>query len=717
MVEELIRWNTLFEDRRILRDKIRTKYPKLSEQQISFVVGKRYTGWGRLSEKLLNGLQGNYQGQPSTVIEVMRATSYNLIKVLSDDQLGFKEALEALLTPVSQPDITIDEVRALQGSPLLKRAVWQVTKIVRELVLHQGYAPEAIYIEVTREPDLKRKGKHTKSREEILRQLYTDAGISCGVQDQLSQSITDKADFDDRLYLYYLQLGKCLYSGKPLNILQLSTYQIDHILPQSYVKDDSIENRALVTMDDNQSKRDSLMLKAEIQERQKGWWQYLRDHGLMGGKKFANLMRQTVEPDEMYGFISRQLVETSQIIRHVIHLFSAHYPSVRIQSVPARLTSDCRKAYRLLKVRELNDMHHAYDALLACTIGGFTDRYMSWLSDGTLRSFKLKEYIASELKTQTNGIVLGMFNRDQVDSETGELLRNHTRHIAYLKEAWAYKDFFTVVKKDTGSGAFFDQTRYNHEVVRINPEKSIPLRKGLPLEKYGGFQNINPAYIAAITYQKGKKRVGILVNIPIYLAQRIGDDEEKLMEWLLPQYPAVQIIRKKILLNQLVEYQGSRLLLRSCSEARSATQLLLPAPLVELLSQIEKRPVREWRVTDEQVGELIDILLQKLSAHYPIFSGVSQRLEQARQQINALNLEDKGKFVREALKIMQNNGQFGMFKRELPQLGISDNQGRITNKPFAIDQVILIDQSPTGFYEKRRILWDSVPSSSAAPVS
>ena len=51
----------------------------------------------------------------------------------------------------------------------------------------------------------------------------------------------NEKNLSEKMYLYYIQNGKCLYSGKALNIDELSRYEVDHILPQSYIKDDSID--------------------------------------------------------------------------------------------------------------------------------------------------------------------------------------------------------------------------------------------------------------------------------------------------------------------------------------------------------------------------------------------------------------------------------------------------------------------------------------------
>ena len=78
-LETLVRWSTIFEDRSILKKLIQEQYPEVTDNQLSFLVQRRYTGWGRLSEKLLTGLLGEYENQPATIMEVLRATNENFM--------------------------------------------------------------------------------------------------------------------------------------------------------------------------------------------------------------------------------------------------------------------------------------------------------------------------------------------------------------------------------------------------------------------------------------------------------------------------------------------------------------------------------------------------------------------------------------------------------------------------------------------------------------
>ena len=60
--------------------------------------------------------------------------------------------------------------------------------------------------------------------------------------------------------------------GETLEIDNLSLYEVDHILPQSYTKDDSIDNKALVKKKRNQDKKNNLTLEDSIIDARIEWW-------------------------------------------------------------------------------------------------------------------------------------------------------------------------------------------------------------------------------------------------------------------------------------------------------------------------------------------------------------------------------------------------------------------------------------------------------------
>lgn len=722
-LETLVRWSTIFEDRSILKKLIQEKYPDITDTQLNFLVQRRYTGWGRLSEKLLTGVLGEYENQPATIMDVLRATNENFMQVLNNPQYHFQEKIaKERLMELGEPkeEIEYDEIRKLQVSPALKRGIWTAVRIVKELIEHQGCHPHAIYLENTREETPDEKKQRTQSRLNQVEQMYKELAEDKTAEKvpsecwEVLKNCKDKKKLDDQQYLYLLQLGKSLYSGKPLDFDQLSaTTEIDHILPRCYIVDNSIENRALVLSGENQRKADNLLLANSIRDSQRPWWNYLRQKGFMGEKKFKNLTRSVVSDEDKQGFIARQLVETGQMVQCVTELFKRYYPDVHVSGIKAGLSSELREQYGLYKIRELNDMHHAYDAFLAATMGNFVERFMPWLdseSSAAIRFRKAQEARKDDDDNKVDlsskhGMILAKFSRDQVDADTGEIIRNAQQDICYLKAVWGYHDGHVVFLKRQKSGKITEASRYRAG----HASAKLPLKKGMSCQRYGGFDSIKPAYIAAISYQKGKQRAGALVNVPIYLAEAIEKNPKVLVDYLEKDYPGVQIIRPKILMNQRIEYEGSELLLRSCSEMYNARELFIPTYLHHTLWKLYKAPKQLQPDDEKHLNTLISLLIEKMEKQYPIFNGVAKRMSVI--DFDTLCFQEKCIFIVETMKVMAVNGQYAMYKTALSRKELSDNQGRITNKVLNLSHITLIDQSITGLREKRTKLWpDSEPS-------
>ena len=79
-----------------------------------------------------------------------------------------------------------------------------------------------------------------------------------------------------KLYLYYLQMGKCMYTGENIELDQLmndNLYDIDHIYPRHFVKDDNIGNNlVLVKKEKNAHKSDSFPIENEIRTKMMPYW-------------------------------------------------------------------------------------------------------------------------------------------------------------------------------------------------------------------------------------------------------------------------------------------------------------------------------------------------------------------------------------------------------------------------------------------------------------
>ena len=168
-----------------------------------------------------------------------------------------------------------------------------------------------------------------------------------------------------------------MYSGEVIPIEELwdnTKYDIDHIYPQSKTMDDSLNNRVLVKKVYNANKSDTYPIAKEIREARGSFWRALLDGGFITKEKYSRLVRkEEFTANELAGFIERQIVETRQGTKAVAEILKQALPETEIVYVKAKTVSQFRQMYQkdpvFIKVREMNDLHHAKDAYLNIVVG------------------------------------------------------------------------------------------------------------------------------------------------------------------------------------------------------------------------------------------------------------------------------------------------------------------------------------------------------------
>ncbi|MGY1576189.1 type II CRISPR RNA-guided endonuclease Cas9 [Pediococcus pentosaceus] len=321
-LEKIIEWSTIFEDRKIFEDKLH-EIEWLTEKQIKAI--RRYRGWGRLSKKLLVDLRNN---EGKSILDELWRTNDNFMQIQAREEFAksIVEANQKLMNlggAASVQNTVESTLEDAYTSPQNKKAIRQVIKVVEDIVKAVGYAPEKITIEFTRGAD--KNPRRTQNRQKQIMEVYKTAAKEI-VDATLKGQLENEEKLTDKLYLYFTQLGKDIYSGETINIDQLNNYDIDHILPQAFIKDDSLDNRVLTSRDLNNGKSDSVPVK-QFGANMKSFWMRLQAHGLISKRKLNNLM---TDPDSigkytMQGFVRRQLVETSQVIKLTANILGAIY--------------------------------------------------------------------------------------------------------------------------------------------------------------------------------------------------------------------------------------------------------------------------------------------------------------------------------------------------------------------------------------------------------
>ena len=394
-VENIILWISLYgESRKLIKTKIEAVYGDIySKEEIAKMSRLVYKDWGRFSRKLLTELvskklYNEETGECLNIIGAMRQNNILFMELLADrfdysqQIIDYNKELQKEVTEIT-PEILDD----LYVSPSVKRSIWQTVRIVEELKKIIGCAPAKIFVETTRSNQEKKKPTDSRKKQlelfyKVVKKDVKDLEKEIGslnfdkLNERLSSVEPSKLKAK-KLYLYYTQLGRCMYSGETIDITQLNTtaYDIDHIYPQSKVKDDSFTNTVLVKREYNAAKTDRYPLGSDIQTpSNRRFWKFLKEKGLITDEKYNRLVRtEEFSDEELTGFIARQLVETSQSVKAVAGILGELNPKTSICYSKAENVSSFRQNFgkikegnrksdnteQLIKVREINDYHHA----------------------------------------------------------------------------------------------------------------------------------------------------------------------------------------------------------------------------------------------------------------------------------------------------------------------------------------------------------------------
>lgn len=716
MAEDLILWITLYgEDQKMLRRVIRQHYGQvLTEDQLKALCRLKFQGWGRLSRRFLNELEGVdcTSGECMTIMQGLRNTQNNLMQLLSQ-QYTFAQMIDDENGGYHVEEITYDHlIKDIVASPSIKRAVWQTIQIVEELKKVMGCEPKKIFVEMARGEEEK---KRTVSRKDKLMEAYTTIKEEARDWQNELQKYSE-GDFKAiKLYLYYTQMGQCMYTGKKIELSQLNNATIwdrDHIYPQSKTKDDSLDNLVLVDRRVNAKKSDG-MISSEIQQKMRGTWKYLKEKGLISEKKYERLTRTTpLTEEELAGFINRQLVETRQSSKVVATLLKRVYEEAEIVYVKAKAVADFRKEYlKYVKVRDLNDYHHAKDAYQNIVVGNvyytkFTGNPLRWLKANPERTYSLNQMFNFDL--EANGISMWKKGKNGSIQCVNETLKRND--ILFTRYAFC------------NQGGLFDQN-----IVRAPKDKEkakglVPIKKGMSPERYGGYKRVTPSHFMLVASEDKKgKEIRTIEMVPLYRRNEFHESPDLLLQYCREFYGLKnpRILISCIKKNARLVINGFPMHLKSSTgkqlDLRGAVQLCLDPDKIIYLKKVtkyleentarrDKRTLlnvrQETGITCEANLELYDLFVDKLG--HTIYryrpANPKEALMKDREKFVTLNLPEQCVVLGEILHLFQGKYSVG----NLTLIGASPNSGKVqVGKVISnCSSVKLVHQSVTGIYEQ-----------------
>lgn len=368
-----------------------------------------------------------------------------------------------------------------------------------------------------------------------------------------------------------------------------------------------------------------------------------------------------------------------------------------------------KKRYDIVKVREVNDYHHARDAYLNIVVGNvfdvkFTTNPLNFIKSGA--EYTLNDKIYDQ--TIKRGDVVAW-----IPDERGT--------ISTVKRTCSKENMLFTRYSYEQKGGLFDQQILKKGQGQLPTKSSDPHMKGQSsqewINKYGGYNNVSGAYFCLVEYKNKNKSVRSIEHVPAYISAKIRTDPQELENYLMRVLPTREFsVRiRKIKFNTLFNHNGFPMHISGRSDVRllfkPAVQLKVNNVHYRYIKRIvrfcakEKELKRELKIspfdeidTDKNV-ELYAVLVGKLSTdlYKAHFSATVKTLNSSRETFADLQVEEQTRTLYEILHIFQCN----RINANLEVLKGAKSAGtvRIAKKLSTHDRISITHQSPTGLFE------------------
>ncbi len=536
LIENIIRDIAIFEDKSILASRLENEY-KLNKDQIRIIKSFNYNKFSRLSKKLLDGIKPvdkngvlinktiltilkDYDGsenKPATLMEILNS---------KDSEYDFDSVIKIENSKEEENESVDSFIENSYLPKISKRPTILTCRIIEELAhaLKANISEDfEFYIECARTN--KSDKKATKTRYEKLMETLSKSGLKSQVDsliNELKKYENDKSKLNaESLYLYFMQLGKDMYTGDQIDLNTIiENYDVDHIIPRSLIKNDSLDNKVLTEKKFNNGKSNIYPLsKIDLWEYNGGrkkaleFYKKLKDNNLISERKYIALTANTdLDNDTLEGFANKQLSTTNQSVIGLKEVFEDYY-SINSENIilsKAENVSDFRNNFDLVKSRTANNFHHAHDAYLNIFVGSAVNSWIKnifklWRIDES-NEHKYSDFVSfvREKRYTLNPIkIMEKYVKDQSDEF------NELKDVIYN-----YKFIFTktrtYIKKD-----FFPKST----VYAANSCANINTKNNLDCKKYGGFKEYAFGYYVLI---KTKDNKFILEPVPYVFNKNVS---------------------------------------------------------------------------------------------------------------------------------------------------------------------------------------------------
>lgn len=345
--------------------------------------------WNALKRHKFNGTSSvSYHHMADAIEAFLKGDIYgnfqwNKQKQLDEKQESQRERLLSAKVLMQDEDV--------KDNPVVLRSINETRKVLNCLIRLYG-SPAEIHVEVAddvarsyleRKRIQKMQRDHEKTRDAIKKKIAEI--LHCAESEVKGSQI-------ERYKLYMEQEGKCLYSGRELDLemvldTQSHAYEVDHIIPYSLILDNTLANKALVCGNENQAKGQQtplMYLKGEKKEAfiERVKAEKKRASHPISNKKYDYLMLATLYGKEakeiLTGWKSRNINDTRYITKYVVGLIKNHLQfageKARVFGIRGHITSRFRKewlgknTWGSEEKCRTNYLNHAADAIVLANL-------------------------------------------------------------------------------------------------------------------------------------------------------------------------------------------------------------------------------------------------------------------------------------------------------------------------------------------------------------
>ena len=723
-----------------------------TDDEIKKISSLRYSDWGRFSKKLLTGVYSAYSqtGEYMNIITAMRETTCNFMETQGQN-FGFKDEIQKINSEVMPKinEFSYDAlVKDLYVSPKIKRSVWQTLLIVREIVKITGHEPKKIFIEMARGTD--GTSKTPDSRKKKLQDFYKNCQkekfeiIKSIDFEGLNQSLKARDDSElrsDKLYFYYSQLGRDMYTGEEISLDNFSNYDKDHIYPRSLTKDDSLDNLVLVKKTINQDEKKAVypIPNGIIKPKARELWEVLLKNGLISKEKYYRLTRTTeFSLEERASFVNRQIIETQQSTKAVVNVLKQVFPKSAVVGVKAGIVKDFKDKYKIEKVRMVNDNHHAKDAYVSIISGNVFDtkfKHNVWayfknndFEKYTLNTSIYDSNVGSKEKPAWKGGANGSIKTiKKIIADEQSIL--YTRY-AFIRDGSFFDENLNPKPKPKSKSTLIPSKTGDEHLINQSDREIV--------KKYGGYSS-KYAYFYLV---EDSDETRSIVSVPAYLADSAEKDSAVLKNYL-KNYAKIKepkILMKKIKIGTLFCIDGFRVYLsgrKSEDDLRfkPGVQLVLPEDMYNYSKKIEVFMKHYPKFVENELNEseidyykfdsnknlkLYDFFLERLLdnpfckyARTKNSKSDYEQLNEKRTDFINLSMYKQVVVLFRLFKIFRCNAECAKFEDNFDtNFKIEGNLGEmfgnkkidiITGKGNGKKSIYILNQSPTGLLEHKAV--------------